>query len=118
MTISPGLGKVRGDYVAVFGVGFPFTTFSYAARQTARAAGAPLILTPFLHLATPGDPVHRTYTRPHQIRLLAQARLVVTPTRMEADAIAGWGIPRDRLLTLGMAIERSEVTGGDPRRLR
>ncbi|HEY2155844.1 MAG TPA: glycosyltransferase family 4 protein, partial [Isosphaeraceae bacterium] len=113
MPIIPGLGKVRGDYDAVFGVGFPFTTFSYAALQTARAAGSPLILTPFLHLSTPGDPVNRTYTRPHQVRLLAEANLVVSPTPLATDAVAGWGIPRDRLMTLPMAIEHEDVTGGD-----
>jgi len=118
MPIIPGLGKVRGDYDAVFGVGFPFTLFSYAALQTARAAGAPLILTPFLHLATPGDPVNRTYTRPHQVRLLSEADVVVSPTRLESSVVEGWGIPRDRLLTLPMAIEHREVTGGNGARLR
>jgi glycosyltransferase involved in cell wall biosynthesis len=113
MPIIPGLGKVRGAYDAVFGVGFPFTTFSYAALQTARAAGAPLVLTPFLHLSTPGDPVNRTYTRPHQVRLLAEADLVVSPTPLATEAVAGWGIPRDRLMTLPMAIEHEDVTGGD-----
>ena len=118
MPIIPGLGGIRGDYDAVFGVGFPFTLFSFAAMQTARAAGAPLILTPFLHLATPGDPVHKTYTRKHQIRLLSEADLVVSPTRMESNVVAGWGIPRDRLMTLPMAIERDAVTGGDRSRFR
>src|SRR5947209_6215244 len=62
LPILPGIDRVRGEYDAVFGLGFPFTNFSYGAYRTARAAGAPLILTPFLHLATPGDPVNRTYT--------------------------------------------------------
>ena len=94
MPILPGIERVRGDYDAVFAVGFPYTIFSYAALQTARAAGAPLILTPFLHLATPGDPVNRKhYTRPHQIRLLAESDTVVVQTALEADAVAGWGIP-------------------------
>ncbi len=118
MPIIPGLGGIRGDYDAVFGVGFPFTLFSFAALQTARAAGAPLILTPFLHLSTPGDPVNRTYTRAHQIRLLAESDLVVSPTPMATEAAFGWGIPRSRLLTLPMAIERADVTGGDGPRFR
>src|SRR3954451_9270909 len=62
MPILPGIERVRGDYDAVFALGFPFTIFSYAALRTARAAGAPLILTPFHHLATPDDPVHRRCT--------------------------------------------------------
>jgi glycosyltransferase involved in cell wall biosynthesis len=115
MPIIPGLSRVRGEYDAVFGVGFPFTTFSYAALQTARSAHAPLILTPFLHLSTPGDPVNRTYTRPHQIRLLSEADIVVSPTRLESDVVAGWGIPRDRLMTMPMAIDREDVTGGNGR---
>jgi glycosyltransferase involved in cell wall biosynthesis len=118
MPILPGIDRVRGDYDAVFGVGFPYTVFAHAAYQTARGAGAPLILTPFLHLATPDDPYRKHYTRPHQIRLLREAHMVVVVTRIEADAVAGWGIPRDRILTLSMALEHAEVTGGDPLALR
>jgi glycosyltransferase involved in cell wall biosynthesis len=118
MPILPGIDRVRGDYDAVFAVGFPYTVFSHAAYRTARSAGAPLVLTPFLHLATPGDRVNRSYTRPHQIRLLAESDCVVVQTRLEADAVAAWGIPESRILTLGMAVEHEEVTGGDPRRLR
>jgi glycosyltransferase involved in cell wall biosynthesis len=118
MPILPGIERVRGDYDAVFGVGFPFTIFSFAALRTARAVGAPLILTPFLHLATPGDPVNRSYTRPHQVRLLAMADLIVVPTELEAQAITRWGIPRSQILHMPMAIEHAEVTGGDGARFR
>jgi len=118
MPILPGLDKVRGEYDAVFAVAFPYTIFSYAALRTARASGAPLVLTPFLHLATPGDPVNRRYTQAHQIRLLAEADVVVVPTEREALVIQGWGIARDRILTMGMAVEHEEVTGGDPARFR
>src|SRR5215210_3045562 len=118
MPILPGIGRVRGDYDAVCAVGFPYTVFSYAALRTARAAGAPLVLIPFLHLATPGDKVHRHYTRPHQIRLLTEAQTVVVVTQLEADAVAGWGIPRDRIFKLGMAVDHAEVTCGIGNRLR
>jgi glycosyltransferase involved in cell wall biosynthesis len=113
LPIIPRLGSIRGRFDLVYGVGFPFTNFSYAALRTARAAHAPLILTPFLHLATPGDPVHRTYTQWHQIRLLKEADLVVNPTPKASETIASWGIPTEKILTLSMAIEREEVTGGD-----
>lgn len=118
MPILPGIGKVRGDYDSVFAVGFPYTIFSYAAYLTARAAGAPLLLTPFLHLATPGDAVNRTYTRPHQIRLLAESDAVVVQTDLEAGAVRDWGIPSSRILKLGMAVEHAEVTGGRRDRFR
>jgi glycosyltransferase involved in cell wall biosynthesis len=118
MPILPGLGRVRAAYDAVFAVGFPYTVFSYAAYRTARSAKAPLLITPFLHLGTPGDPVNRTYTRPHQIRLLAESDAVVVQTGLEADAVRGWGIPDARILTLGMAVEHAEVTGGRRERFR
>jgi glycosyltransferase involved in cell wall biosynthesis len=118
MPILPGLGKVRGPYDAVFAVGFPYTVFSYAALLTARAAKAPLLITPFLHLATPGDQVNKTYTRPHQIRLLGESDTVVVQTDLEAEAVRGWGIPDGRILKLGMAVEHAEVTGGDRGRFR
>ena len=118
MPILPGIGRVRGDYDAVFSVGFPYTVFSYAAMLTARAANAPLLITPFLHLATPGDRVNKTYTQPHQIRLLREADSVVVQTDLEAGAVRGWGIPDPRILKLGMAVEHLEVTGGDRSRFR
>ena len=118
MPIMPGLTRIRGKYDAVFAVGYPYTNFSYAALQTARAANAPLLLTPFLHLATPGDPVNRTYTQPHQIRLLAEADTVIVQTSLEAAAVRNWGIPDRRIVTLGMAVEHAEVTGGIRARFR
>ncbi len=118
MPILPGLNKVRGNYDAVFAVGFPYTVFSYAALLTARAADAPLLLTPFLHLSTPGDKVNRTYTRPHQIRLLRESDAVIVQTRLEANAVRAWNIPDRQVITLGMAVEHAEVTGGDRQRFR
>ena len=40
MPILPGIERVRGDYDAVFAVGFPYTVFSYAALRTAARRGA------------------------------------------------------------------------------
>ena len=112
MPIIPGLDRVHGKYDAVFGVGFPYTIFSHAAWKTAKRSGTPLILTPFLHLATPGDKVNRAYTRPHQARLLRESDCVVVQTNLEADAVAEWGVERSRILVLGMAVDHGAVTGG------
>lgn len=113
MPVIPELGRDHGRYDAVFGLGFPFTVFSYAAYRTARASGAPLVLTPFLHLSTPGDVVNRHYTRPHQVRLLAESDLVVVQTDLERDAVVGWGLPEHQVRRLGMAVHHDHVTGGD-----
>ncbi len=118
MPILPGIDRVRGAYDAVFAVGFPYTIFSHSALLTARAAGAPLILTPFLHLATPGDAVNRSYTRPHQARLLREADAVVVQTRLEADAVVDRGVDRAKILILGMGVNQQDVMGGDETRYR
>ena len=118
MPVLPGIEHVRGDYDLVFALGFPYTIFSYAALRAARAARAPLVLTPFLHLGTPGDAVHRNYTKRHQVRLLAQADLVVVQTDLERRAVSDWGIAESRVMKLGMAVRHDEVTGGDRRRFR
>ena len=114
MPLLPGIDRVRGPYNAVFAVGFPYTIFAHAAHETARAAGCPLILVPFLHLSTPGDPVNRLYDRPHQARLLRAADLVIVPTNLEAAAVARRGVDPSRVLVLGMGVEHEMVTGGDP----
>ena len=118
MPILPAIRRVRGDYDAVFAVAFPYTLFAHSAFLTARRAGCPLVITPFLHLATPGDKVNRIYTRPHQGRLLREADAVVAVTNLEARAIAGWGVEPSRILTMGMGVEHEAVTGGDPFALR
>jgi glycosyltransferase involved in cell wall biosynthesis len=118
LPLIPELERTSERYDAVFAVGFPFTNFSFAAWKKARACGAPLILTPFLHLATPGDPVHRSYTKPHQVRLLRESDAVVVVTSLEADAVASWGVPRSRITQVSMGFEPSEVCGGQGARFR
>ena len=118
MPILPGIERVRGAYDLVFALGYPFTIFSFAALRTARAAGVPLVLTPFLHLGTPGDIVHRNYTKPHQVRLLREASLVMVQTNLERAAVENWGIAAERIHKLGMAVRHDEVTGGDRARFR
>lgn len=113
MPLIPGLESVRGEYDVVCSLGFPYTVFSLAAWKTAVAVGAPLVLTPFLHLSTPGDPVNRAYTRPHQVELLRRAQAVVVQTCVEGQTVLNWGIDPDRVLQLGMAVDHAAVCGGD-----
>lgn len=113
LPIVPGLGRIRERYDAVLAVGFPQTGFAYAAWQAARRGGAPLIISPFLHLSTPGDKVNRSYTRRHQVRLLREADLVIVQTGIEREAVLGWGVPADRVMKLGMGFSPERVTGGD-----
>lgn len=120
MPIIPEVSRTQGlgRFDAVFAVGFPYTVLAYEALRLARRCDAPLFLVPFLHLAVPGDPVHKAYTRPHQVRLLREADGVISPTPFEQRALAAWGIPRDRMLLLPPGVEIEKVTGGDPERFR
>ncbi len=58
MPILPGIDRVRGDYDAVFAIGFPYTLFSLAALKTARAAGGaahPDAIPASRHARRPGE---------------------------------------------------------------
>ena len=61
-----------------------------------QGGGAPLILTPFLHLATPGDPVNRT--TPGRTRSASWPRPTPWSSRpsLEADAVRELGHPPRR----------------------
>ena len=113
MPIVPGLHAAQGRFDVVFGACFPYTIFSYAALHTARASNAPLALVPFLHLANPGDPVRRVYTKPHQIRLLKSADGIASPTNIEIQFHEQNGISRDRILHLPMGFDIAATTRGD-----
>ncbi len=115
----PGIERVRGDYDAVFAVGFPYTVFSYAAlpdRPRGRRAADPDAVPPPGHARRPGNRKH--YTRPHQVRLLAEADTVVVADRAGGRGRRRLGHPARPAPALAMAVEHEAVTGGDRDRLR
>lgn len=108
----PGLSQVPGRYDLSIGVAYPYTNFSHAAWRLAHRSGCPLVIVPFLHLASRG------YTLPHQIKLLRQADLVVAVTQLEANAMIAFGIDSSKIEVLPMAYTAANVTGGERSRLR
>ena len=77
-----------------------------AGHAAARAAGVPLVVTPFAHLgAGAGDRVARNSTMQHQLAILGAARRVLVLTRVEAEGLAGFGVPAARLAVIGGGVD-------------
>ena len=90
-----------------------------AGHTAARRAGAPFVVTPFMHLGTPGETsVVRYYSMPHQLRLLRDADATVVQTEQERAFLAARGVPEDRMARIGVGVHVAAVTGGDAARAR
>jgi glycosyltransferase involved in cell wall biosynthesis len=77
-----------------------------AAHVAARAAGRPLLATPFAHLGRrAGDRVARNSTMPHQLAVLRAARRVLVLTSVERDGLAGYGVPPARVAVIGGGVD-------------
>jgi glycosyltransferase involved in cell wall biosynthesis len=97
----------------------PYGMLLYLAATIARRACAPLIYSPFLHTGEPHDDrVLRIHTDRDKMKLLAQADAVIAQTPIEAEALAGAGVPRDRITVVGMGVNPADVLGGDGERFR
>lgn len=75
-------------------------------HTAARAAGVPLVVTPFAHLgAGAGDRVARNSTMQHQLAILGAARRVLVLTSVERDGLAGFGLPAARIAVIGGGVD-------------
>lgn len=83
-------------------------------RDFAQLCGVPFVLTPFIHLGVPGDPIARRYvSMPHQVQLLRDADLVIAMTELERRHIVGLSIDEKRVAVSGVGVRPDEVRGGD-----
>ncbi|HQF71347.1 MAG TPA: glycosyltransferase family 4 protein [Promineifilum sp.] len=78
-----------------------------AASPTATAASpTPLVVTPFAHLGEHGnDRVARNSTMSHQLRIMRSADRLLTLTTVEADGLARYHVPAERLGVIGSAAD-------------
>lgn len=100
----------------VHATAFPYTSPLLCARRLASRLGAPLVLTPFLHLGDPEDPRDRTrraYTHPALLALAHSAQCVLVQTEGERQALLERGFAAEMLVLQGMGISVEECTGGD-----
>jgi glycosyltransferase involved in cell wall biosynthesis len=109
-------GNASERFDVVHASAFPYAFPIVCARRLARSQGIPFLLTPFLHLGAPDDPLDRTrhaYLSPALLSLAASADAIFVQTRLERDALSNSGIAADKLILLGMGVEPSECTGGN-----
>ncbi len=123
--VCPGMRRVLDadtmPYDVVHAFAFPYTYPCVMALRLARRRNAAFALTPFLHLGDLADDRNRTrrqYTSRPLRWLLRQADVVFCQTAAEADAVAGLGVPRGRVVLQGLGAEPGECTGGDRRAAR
>jgi glycogen synthase len=90
-----------------------------AGAEAASIAGAPFVVTPFVHLGSPGDTtVVRYYSMPHQLSLLRSADATIVQTEQECTFLATRAVPAAQMTRIGVGVHLAAVTGGDRERAR
>jgi glycosyltransferase involved in cell wall biosynthesis len=122
LPVNPVCGRMwreaaadRSPCDAVHASAFPYAWIVHSGLRRARAKQVPFVLSPYLHLGDPTDPrdkTRRAYTAKPLVWLLRQADRIFVQSETEADACAGFGIPRERIVLQGMGVTFEECTGG------
>ena len=105
----------------VHAAGLPYSSLLFAGARLAERTGAPLVMSPFTHVAPPGRVgagMRRAYLSPLNVRLLLKADRVFVQTELERQALAQVGISTARQTIVGLGVEPSECTGGNRERAR
>jgi glycosyltransferase involved in cell wall biosynthesis len=109
-----GRDEPAGGFDLVHACNVTFESLILAARDYARRARRPLVVTPFLHL---GDPsagrVGAYYRMAHQNALLRQADAVIAMTELERRALLARGVAAERITVTGAGVDPASVQGGD-----
>jgi glycogen synthase len=110
------LEALHARFDLIHGVNIALEWPLLAGWHYARRHGLPFVTTPFVHVGERA--VQRFYTMPHQLAALRDADRVIVQTGIEAQELARLGVPRDRIVRLGMGVDLDEVRGGDGARFR
>lgn len=120
----PGLtralhAKDTAPFDLVHVTNIPFDSLMYDAVKYAQQHRAALVITPFVHLGEPANPlVRKYYSMRHQLAYLNQADIVLTMTALEQDFLITKGIAPHKIRVVGVGVEPNEITGGDGARFR
>ncbi len=109
-------GKELTRFDIVHATAFPYAWPLACGLRLARRQNIPYLVTPFLHLGDPDNPhdaTRRSYTRPALAELLREADRVFVQTTSEWQLAAALGVAENRLVLLGMGVDRRECTGGE-----
>jgi glycosyltransferase involved in cell wall biosynthesis len=119
--LTSAAGAASAPVDLVHAGGLPYTSILFAARRLAERAGAPLVISPFMHVPPPGSPgrlMRRAYLSPLNLRILSRADRLFVQTELECDVLERAGLPRARLVVVGTGVDPAECTGGDGARFR
>lgn len=106
--------KASPNFDLVHVTNITFDSLIYEAAAYAKRKKAALVVTPFVHLGEPHDPlVRKYYTMRHQLNWLKQADFVLTMTSLERDFLAQLGISPEKMRVVGVGVEPDEMDGGD-----
>lgn len=104
-----------GEFDLVHVACFPFANLLHAADVAAGRARCPMMMTPFAHT----HPLLARHFQQSVLRHYAQrADVILCQTDHEADFLAAWDVPRERLMGFGLSAEPRPTTRGRPTRLR
>lgn len=108
-----------GEFDLIHAANISIESTVLAGAEAARRARIPFVVTPFVHLGSPGDMrIVRYYSMPHQLRLLHNADATIVQTEQERAFLRACGIPDARLHRIGVGVHLRDVTGGDAERAR
>lgn len=120
--LVPGMLKAARSeepFDIVHATALPYDSILYSAFVASRKRDIPLVYSPFFHLGEEGnDDVRKHYTRPHQLRLVKDADMVLVQTDIEHDFLLSNGMPEGRMMKLGMGVNPGELEGGQGMRFR
>lgn len=103
----------------VHAINFPFDSLIAAAFRFAQKRRIPFIITPFTHLGEPNDDIVRKhYTMQHQIAIMKKSDRVIVQTQIEQNYLARRGVPRAKMVKVGVGVNADEVLGGSGHRFR
>ena len=118
-TLNRELSTTSDRFDVIHGMNICFESLLWPAFRYARRTGAGFVVTPLSHLGEPGSSrVRQYYTMRHQIDLESRADAILAQTTIEADYLAGRGVPRDILHRVGVGVDPSELAGGVAERFR
>jgi glycosyltransferase involved in cell wall biosynthesis len=105
----------------VHAAALPYSSVLFAAVRLAERTGAPLVISPFTHVAPPGrhaTTMRRAYLSSLNLRLLGRADRLFVQTELERRLLADVGIPEARQVLVGLGVDPQECSGGDRIRAR
>ncbi len=112
--LRSALDESAGRFDVVHGMNIALEALLFPARDHARNAGAPFLMSPLTHLGeSAGGSVRRYYTMQHQVGLVCSADGVLIQTPTEARFYVDRGLNEARLWTGGAGVDPDAVIGGD-----